>query len=150
MALTTLLLNTLAPWMAWTKRLSPAWNCVISGSLFGFAVLTAYLQWSLPCLLFTATAIYFFAAFGVYITVTGNQVRIGLERISRGDLSGSVATGWGAVRGVQDERFAKMNQSLVELVTQVRQSSDRIMGAAQDIAKGNNELAERTEHQAST
>ncbi len=150
MALVTLLVNTLTPGITWAKRLSRAWSCILIGALFGFAVLTAYLQLSFLCLLFAAAAIYFLASFGVYITVTGNQVRIGLERISRGDLSGGLETQVQAVKGALVERLAKMNQSLAEIVTQVRQSSDNIMGAARTVATGNNDLAERTEHQAST
>ncbi len=150
MSLQILLLKTLAPGIDLAKRLSRGWGCVVIGGLFGFAVLTAYLQSSLFCLLFTAAATYFLASFGVYITVTGNQMRIGLERISRGDLSGGLKAEVEGVRGVQVERLSKMNQNLVELVTQVRQSSDKIMGTARAVSKGNNDLAERTEHQAST
>ncbi len=150
MTTTTLLLAILSPGIAWAKRLSRAWGCVVVGVLFGFAVLTAFFQILLLCLLATAAALYFLAAFGVYITVTGNQIRMGLERIGRGDLSGGAKIGYEAVQGAQVERLNKMNKNLVELVTQVRQSSDRIMGAAQDVAQGNNDLAERTEHQAST
>ncbi|MDQ3259827.1 MAG: methyl-accepting chemotaxis protein [Pseudomonadota bacterium] len=150
MAVATFLLNSLAPGIAWSKRLSRAWSCVVIGSLFGFAVLTGYFQLSLICLLATASAIYFLASFAVYITVTGNQLRVGMERVSRGDLSGGPQTRWKAVKGAQVERLAKMNNNLVELVTQVRQSSDTIMSFARVVAEGNNDLAERTEHQAST
>lgn len=146
----TLLLGLLTPSIAWAKRLTRAWSCFIVGCLFAIAILLAALQWLLPCLVVTAAAIYVFAGFAIYITVTGNQVRAGLERIGRGDLSGGVVNNVDAVKGAQVERLSKMNQSLVELVTQVRQSSDKIMGAARTVAKGNNDLAERTEHQAST
>lgn len=150
MTLQTFFTSILAPGLAGTKRLARGWSCVIVGALFGFAALTAYFQLLLPCLLFIGAAVYFLTAFGVYITVTGNQVRTGLERIGRGDLSGGMETGWKAVKGAQAERLRKMNQNLVELVTQVRQSSDKIMGTARAVSRGNNDLAERTEHQATT
>ena len=144
------ILGMLTPSIALAKRLTRAWSCFVVGCLFLVAILMAVVQWPIPCLIVTALAIYFLAGFATYVSVTGHQVRIGLERISRGDLSGGADNQVSAVKGALVERLNKMNQSLVELVTQVRQSSDRIMGTAQDIAKGNNELAERTEHQAST
>ncbi len=144
------ILGMLTPSIALAKRLTRAWSCFVVGCLFLVAILMAVVQWPIPCLIVTALAIYFLAGFATYISVTGHQLRIGLERISRGDLSGGADNQVSAVKGALVERLDKMNQSLVELVTQVRQSSDRIMGTAQDIAKGNNELAERTEHQAST
>jgi methyl-accepting chemotaxis protein len=150
MALTTALLTLLSPGINASKRLTRAWGCIVIGVLFGLAIATAYLQLPLLCILISVAAIYFLAAFAVYITVTGNQMRIGLERISRGDLSGNLETQVHAVKGAQVERLAKMNQSLVELVTQVRDSSNSIMSTARVVAKGNNDLAERTEHQAST
>ena len=151
MALITIVITILAPAMAAAKRLSRAWSCVAVGALFVVSVLTAHLQLPLISLLISLGALYFLAAFAVYITVTGNQVRLGLERISRGDLSGSEESAdWAGVRGLQVERVKKMNQSLVELVIQVQHSSDKIMGAAQAVALGNNQLADRTEHQAST
>ena len=144
------ILGMLTPSIALAKRLTRAWSCFVVGCLFLVAILMAVVQWPIPCLIVTALAIYFLAGFATYVSVTGHQLRIGLERISRGDLSGGADNQVSAVKGALVERLNKMNQSLVELVTQVRQSSDRIMGTAQDIAKGNNELAERTEHQAST
>ena len=144
------ILGMLTPSIVLAKRLTRAWSCFVVGCLFLIAILMAVVQWPIPCLIVTALAIYFLAGFATYVSVTGHQVRIGLERISRGDLSGGADNQVSAVKGALVERLNKMNQSLVELVTQVRQSSDRIMGTAQDIAKGNNELAERTEHQAST
>jgi methyl-accepting chemotaxis protein len=150
MAQTTLLAEILRPGIAGAKRMSRGWSFVLVGALFAISISTAYLQWALLCAIVTAVVFYFLIAFGVYLSVTGDQVKRGLDRISRGDLSGSQTSGWDVVRGQQVERLAKMNQNLVELVTQVRHSSDKIMGAAQAVARGNNQLADRTEHQAST
>lgn len=144
------ILGMLTPSIVLAKRLTREWSCLVVGCLFLIAILMAVVQWPIPCLIVTALAIYFLAGFATYISVTGHQVRIGLERISRGDLSGGADNQVSAVKGAQVERLNKMNQSLVELVTQVRQSSDKIMGAAREVAVGNNDLAERTEHQAST
>lgn len=146
----TFLLNCMIPGITLAKRLSRAWSCIAVGALFTFAVLTAYLQLTAVCLVLTFAAIYLLVGFAIYISVTGNQIRVGLERISRGDLSGNIESKWDAVKGVQIERLNKMNQSLVDLVSQVRRSSNKIMGAAQAVSRGNNDLAERTEHQAST
>ena len=150
MALRNAFINVLIPGMFWAKRLARGWSCAVIGILFGFALLTAYFQLPFISAMTSALAFYFLVAFGVYITVTGNQVRRGLERIGRGDLSGGQETEWEIIKGKQVDRLGKMNQNLVQLVTQVRGSSDRIMGVAQAVASGNNELAHRTEHQAST
>ena len=148
--MTALLLQFLTPGIAWAKRSTRAWSCFTIGCLFAVAILLAALQWPLLCLLTTAAAIYVLAGFAIYISVTGSQVRLGLERIGRGDLSGGAQSQVAVVKGAQVERLNKMNQNLVELVSQVRHSSDKIMGGARAVAEGNSDLAERTEHQAAT
>ena len=144
------LLNLMTPGMALAKRWARGWSCVAVGGLFLVALLASFLQWHGFALVLAAVAIYFLGAFGIYVTVTGNQLRSGLERISRGDLSGGAESAWATVKGVQIERLHSMNVDLVELVSQVRDSSNKIMGAAQAVSQGNNDLADRTEHQAST
>jgi methyl-accepting chemotaxis protein len=150
MSVVNLMLGVLAPAMNFSKRLSRGWSCAIVGGAFSVAVVAANLQFPFVSVLVTLAAIYFLTGFGIYISVTGSQVRQGLERIARGDLSGTTKSELGAIKGVQITRLDKMNQNLVELVSQVRHSSDKIMGAARAVAHGNNELADRTEHQAST
>ncbi len=146
----SLMLSVLAPAINLSKRLSRGWSCAIVGGTFSVAVIAALFQFPFISVLAMLAAIYFFAGFGVYISVTGSQMRQGLERIGRGDLSGMAESESNSVKGMQVERLNKMNRNLVELVSQVRESADKIMGAAQAVSKGNNELADRTEHQAST
>lgn len=142
--------NLMTPGIALAKRLARGGSCVAVGGIFLVALLASFLQWHGFALVLAAIGIYFLGAFGIYITVTGHQVRSGLDRVSRGDLSGDVESKWDAVKGAQVQSLKSMNVNLVELVSQVRHSSDKIMGAAQAVSQGNNELADRTEHQAST
>ena len=150
MSAAEIFLKIMIPSMALAKRMTRAWSCASVGAIFVLAVAAALMQFSFTALLLTMVAAYILGGFGIYISVTGRQIREGLERIGRGDLSGGAESKWDAVKGVQIERLKKMNQSLVDLVTQVRHSSDKIMNAARGVAQGNNDLADRTEHQAST
>lgn len=146
-----LFLSLIAPGLNLTKRLARWQSCALIGLCFVLALLAIFVGWSIIGLGLSLIAIYKLTAFAVYITVTGNQVRMGLERIGRGDLSGvDESDRWSTVRGVQVERVTRMNATLVDLVSQVRGSSNNILDAAQTIARGNNDLADRTEHQAST
>jgi methyl-accepting chemotaxis protein len=145
-----LFITLFMPGVAGAKRLERWQSFLLIGMLFLCAVVTAYFQLVFGGLLFTTVAVYYFTAFAIYISVTGTHVRNGLERISRGDLSGLEESGNDAVKGAQFARLKKMNASLSELVNQVRMSADKIMGTARVVAHGNNDLAQRTEHQAST
>ncbi len=145
-----LLISLLLPGILTAKRLDRWQSFLLAGALFFFAIVAAFLQWLWVGFVLTLTAFYFLAAFAIYISVTGTQVRKGLERISRGDLSGLDYSGHDAVKGTQIARLRNMSDTLADLVNQVRLSADKIMGAARAVAIGNNDLAERTEHEAST
>jgi methyl-accepting chemotaxis protein len=140
----------LNPGFTLAKQLERWQSFLIVGILFLISILTASQQWLWICLAITGATFYYLIAFAIYISVTGLQVRMGLERIGRGDLSGIDESGFDVVKGTQFARMKNMNANLAELVNQVRLSSDKILGAARAVSGGNNDLAQRTEHQAST
>ena len=70
-------------------------------------------------------------------------------RIAQGDLSSEVDTRRGDEFGDLMKSLASMNQSLGQMVSQVRQSTDGIANASREIAAGNNDLAQRTEQTSS-
>lgn len=142
--------SLLLPGIFLAKRLDRWQSFLLIGALFFFSLVAAFQQWLWVGFVLTLAAFYYLCAFALYISITGTQVRKGLERISRGDLSGLDESGLDAVKGAQFARLKSMNASLAELVNQVQTSSDKIMGAARTVAIGNNDLAQRTEHQAST
>ncbi|MBR7962945.1 Tar ligand binding domain-containing protein [Burkholderia sp. AU19243] len=70
------------------------------------------------------------------------------DRISKGDLTGTVA-----IRGENEMAYLlgalkRMQDGLVETVTQVRASTETIVGDVRTIASGNVDLSTRTEQQA--
>ncbi|MDO8251819.1 MAG: methyl-accepting chemotaxis protein [Rhodoferax sp.] len=70
-------------------------------------------------------------------------------RIAKGDLSMQIDTSRGDEFGDLMKSLAAMNQSLGNMVHQVRQSTDSIATASAEIASGNNDLAQRTEQTSS-
>jgi len=67
-------------------------------------------------------------------------------RIAQGDLSMQIDTSRTDEFGELMKSLASMNASLAKMVSQVRQSTDSIAIASGEIAAGNNDLAQRTEH----
>jgi len=73
------------------------------------------------------------------------------QRLAAGDLTGKVdATGLGGHFGLFLRLLGDINRSLGEIVAQVRSSSESVVLSAKEIAEGNANLSQRTEHQAST
>ena len=70
------------------------------------------------------------------------------QRVAQGNLS-PVEGGDAAPAGSVLASMGSMQQQLVELITQVRASSESIATASAQIAQGNNDLSGRTEEQAS-
>ncbi len=71
------------------------------------------------------------------------------QRVTSGDLSGKVQIRPGDTTSLL-ARLNVMQGSLTEVVTNVRQSADRVENSSSEIAQGNQDLSERTESQASS
>ena len=125
-------------------------NCIAVAIIYLAAVPAAYWQFGWLSALLSFVASYLLIAFGFLLVETAQQLNSGLERISRGDLSVR-QSGDGADRsGVSVKGLDQTKGNLIELIDSVRHGTDRIMGAAKEINVSNNDLADRTEQQAST
>ncbi|HEY1092799.1 MAG TPA: methyl-accepting chemotaxis protein [Burkholderiaceae bacterium] len=71
------------------------------------------------------------------------------ETVADGDLTGQVTVDTTDETGLLLAALKRMNESLVRVVTQVRNSSDSIATGSAQIATGNADLSQRTEEQAS-
>ena len=114
-----------------------------SGSKVG-TIATAMLLATLP-------AAYLLASFQTWTNMGLVGLRNAVERIASGDLT----RGRRNIRESADTEAGKlwnslhgMNESLVEIVNQVRSSADSTVAMARDIAAGNANLSERTQEQA--
>jgi methyl-accepting chemotaxis protein len=82
------------------------------------------------------------------ITRPLGQAVVLAERVARGDLSADIAVSSGGETGLLSQALKDMNGSLAGIVTEVRSGIDAIALAAAEIARGNQDLAGRTEQQA--
>jgi len=71
------------------------------------------------------------------------------QHIGAGDLSQQISTGGHDELSSMAQALASMQNSLIEVVAHVRQSSESVANASAEIAQGNNDLSIRTEQQAS-
>ncbi|MDN3923311.1 methyl-accepting chemotaxis protein [Roseateles violae] len=71
------------------------------------------------------------------------------EAVAAGDLSSDIEVSGKDETGQLLAALKRMNESLVSMVSQVRQSADGIATASEQIATGNQDLSSRTEQQAS-
>jgi methyl-accepting chemotaxis protein len=71
------------------------------------------------------------------------------EAVASGDLSSSIVVDRTDETGQLLSALSRMNDSLVRMVGQVRQSAEGIATASSEIASGNHDLSARTEQQAS-
>ena len=72
------------------------------------------------------------------------------ETVASGDLSSHIDAGSGDETGRLLNALRAMNDSLLNVVSQVRTGTDAITTASSEIAAGNMDLSSRTEHQASS
>jgi methyl-accepting chemotaxis protein len=105
-------------------------------------------------ILIALAVIIFLAYFGVAWLV--NSIREPLaqansfaERIAGGDLSANISTHRVDEFGTLLRTLGKMNSSLAQVVTSVRNGSEGVATASAEIAQGNHDLSARTENQAS-
>ena len=71
------------------------------------------------------------------------------DRIAGGDLSGQIVVQSKDETGLLLQALQRMQQSLVTIVSSVRQNAEGVASASSQIASGNNDLSARTEQQAS-
>ena len=71
------------------------------------------------------------------------------DRIAGGDLSGQIVVQSKDETGLLLQALQRMQQSLVNIVSSVRQNAEGVASASSQIASGNNDLSARTEQQAS-
>ncbi|MES2102665.1 MAG: methyl-accepting chemotaxis protein [Pseudomonadota bacterium] len=72
------------------------------------------------------------------------------ERVARGDLTADIHTGGKDETGQMMSALKAMNDSLLQIVSEVRSGTDTIATASSQIAAGNLDLSSRTEEQASS
>ena len=91
------------------------------------------------------------AAWGTTRSITGpiNQAVQVARTVAAGDLTSRIDVTRQDETGQLLEALKAMNSSLVNIVNQVRQSSDSIATGSGQIATGNQDLSQRTEEQAS-
>ena len=83
------------------------------------------------------------------ITTPLRQAMTVAERIGSGDLGSQVEVRGSDETGQLLAGLKRMNESLIQIVSQVRNSSDSIATGSAQIATGNADLSQRTEEQAS-
>ena len=71
------------------------------------------------------------------------------DGVAHGDLSQSIETEGQDEVALLMQAMSRMSQSLIKVVTSVRQGSESVATASAEIAEGNNDLSVRTEQQAS-
>ncbi len=72
------------------------------------------------------------------------------ERIARGDLTAKIEGTSRDEAGQLLDSFARMNEGLARVVTQVRSAAEAVVGASGEVAAGMTDLSQRTEEQASS
>ena len=91
------------------------------------------------------------AAYALIKGITGNinhAVQVA-ERVASGDLTADIAITSQDETGRLLTALRAMNTSLVQIVRQIRDSSESIVMGSSEISIGNNDLSQRTEEQAS-
>src|SRR3989338_5808904 len=71
-------------------------------------------------------------------------------RIARGDLNNNIAIQSSDEIGDLLRALREMNEKLIRIVTDVRQSAGSVTASAREISQGNTDLSQRTEEQASS
>ncbi len=120
--------------------------------LSGMVGIVADSNWRTPILsLLVASTVYMLLAILRSVAEDFAQIEDELGRIGTGDLS--IATDSSkayADDGVLNQAVLRTRESLAQIVTQVRDTSDVIVRSTEHLGRGNQRLSERTEYQAST
>ncbi|HSG91966.1 MAG TPA: methyl-accepting chemotaxis protein [Pseudomonadales bacterium] len=158
-----ILIKLLAPAHAVIARLSPPLGFALVALLFVLAQLVAPVNGALSLLsapvantveaMLTLLSIYFVAALYVWVTAGTRAATRSLARIAAGDL-GTRAGGADAARRASGDALQgavdRMAIDLVDIVNQVRTSSESIASRARNIADDNTDLAQRTQEQSAS
>ncbi len=98
-----------------------------------------------------ALALAIFSAMWLIRSITAPLARAveAADRIAAGDLSGQIQVQSKDETGLLLSALQRMQQSLVNTVSLVRQNAEGVASASSQIASGNNDLSARTEQQAS-
>jgi methyl-accepting chemotaxis protein len=83
------------------------------------------------------------------ITRPLNQALAAAERVAAGDLTGKIDVTSNDEAGQVLQALDRMQTSLTQVVSSVRQNSESVATASEQIAQGNLDLSQRTEEQAS-
>ena len=97
-----------------------------------------------------ALALYSMGSFYLQADMGWRILIAAMERISRGDLTAGVEAKLGGHFGVVIRMLEQINESLGDIVLQVRADALAVAGSARDIAEASGELSRRTDRQAST
>jgi methyl-accepting chemotaxis protein len=97
-----------------------------------------------------AAALYAMVSFFIQADMGWRILIHSMERISEGDLTTRIDAELGGHFGLTMKMLEKINQSLGEIVRQVRSSSQTVARSAREIAEANANLSQRTERQATT
>jgi methyl-accepting chemotaxis protein len=110
------------------------------------------LQWMALTLAAVLTTVVLGTVGWVVRSVTGPLAQLGavVQRIAGGDLTGTVPADSGNEMGQLAAGVGQMQEALRRLVHEVQRSAEAVRHASRDIAQGNVQLSERTEHQASS
>ncbi|WPD74859.1 methyl-accepting chemotaxis protein [Dickeya fangzhongdai] len=84
------------------------------------------------------------------VTQPIQQALVMADRVSQGDLTSQISTSRKDEAGLLLQALDNMNDSLRQIVGQVRDGAEAISTAASQIAAGNQDLSSRTEEQASS
>jgi methyl-accepting chemotaxis protein len=126
----------------------------MAGALAVLAVTVASVatagEWKIVAWLLCCVAL--MTLMGVHRAAAARFQRIcdSLDSISLGEVSGRVETMLSGQSGREVDSVREMNQALMDIVHQVRQSSERIGTTTREIAAGSQNLSHRTEEQAAT
>ncbi|MFC5459702.1 methyl-accepting chemotaxis protein [Massilia niabensis] len=97
-----------------------------------------------------AAGIAFAILIGRAITTPVREALAVAQTVAKGDLSSRIEAGGSSETGALMGALKDMNENLVGIVSQVRNSTETIASAADQISVGNLELSARTEQQASS
>ena len=83
-------------------------------------------------------------------SIISNELGRVLEALSRGDLTQKITNDYPGAYGQLKDDANTTVEKLTEIIAQVKDSTDMITTASQEIAQGNSDLSQRTEEQASS
>ena len=102
----------------------------------------------LAALLAAIVGVWFYSRRALLVPITTAASHA--ERIARGDLTAKIEATSRDEAGQLLDAFARMNEGLARVVTQVRSAAEAVVDASGEVAAGMTDLSQRTEEQASS